>query len=237
MRDYIEGSRLVSDLLRPSAPDSSAAAPALVGAKEAENVLLRPSAPDSSAAAPALAGAKEASGTEGAGSTAPSCAGGLDCGGVSCCKSIALPGGTYQMGRSTVSGASDHDAAGTSDYASAGSDDELPEHPATVAGFSLDKYEVTVGRFRKFVEQYTGRAPAVGAGAHPLIAGTGWQRAWNESLPASQAALKTNLACSSTYQTWTDAVSGKELPIGLNIPPTYPGGGNRTGRRSPAYLD
>ncbi len=132
----------------------------------------------------------------------PSCAGGLDCGGVSCCKSIELPGGTYQMGRSAVSGASD--------YYSRGYFNELPEHPATVAGFSLDKYEVTVGRFRKFVAQYTGAAPAAGEGAHPLIAGTGWQSAWNVSLSTSQAALKTNLACDESYQTWTDSVSANE---------------------------
>ncbi len=137
-----------------------------------------------------------------AGTEGPSCAGGLDCGGVSCCKSIALPGGTYQMGRSTVSGASD--------YYSGGYSNELPEHPATVAGFSLDKFEVTVGRFRKFVEQYNGTPPAEGAGAHPLIAGTGWHSAWDGSLPATQTVLKTNLACDLNYRTWTDGLGAKE---------------------------
>lgn len=36
---------------------------------------------------------------------------------------------------------------------------ELPEHEATVADFNLDTFEVTVGRFRKFVEQYDGTPP------------------------------------------------------------------------------
>lgn len=106
------------------------------------------------------------------------------------------------MGRSTVPGASD--------YYSTGAFDELPEHSATAGGFFLDKFEVTVGRFRRFVEQYTGTAPAVGAGANPRIAGTGWQSAWNAHLPATQSALKTDLNCDLGESTWTDAVSWKE---------------------------
>jgi formylglycine-generating enzyme required for sulfatase activity len=31
---------------------------------------------------------------------------------------------------------------------------EFPEHEAVVDGFALDKYEVTVGRFRQFVAAY-----------------------------------------------------------------------------------
>lgn len=48
---------------------------------------------------------------------------------------------------------------------------------ATVRDFYVDKYEVTVARFRVFVN--TGRgtqqnSPGEGAGAHPKIAGSGW---------------------------------------------------------------
>jgi len=32
--------------------------------------------------------------------------------------------------------------------------DELPEHDATIGSFSLDTFEITVGRFRNFVEGY-----------------------------------------------------------------------------------
>ncbi len=134
-------------------------------------------------------------GTEG-----PSCSGGLTCGGISCCENNLLPSGTFAMGRS-VSGC---DAAGVS----TGSDQ--PEHVATVAGFYLDRFEVTVGRFRKFVNQYNGTAPASGAGAHPLISGSGWNSAWDSELPSNQAALKTNLACGGTYSTWTDDEGSNE---------------------------
>jgi hypothetical protein len=36
--------------------------------------------------------------------------------------------------------------------------------PATVSAFALDLYEVTVGRFRAFVDVYPGSRPTVGAG-------------------------------------------------------------------------
>ncbi len=141
----------------------------------------------------------------------PSCKGGLDCGGISCCDAQLVPGGTFPMGRSTK--------VGDPDYAN-GSSDELPEHSATVADFRLDTFEVTVGRFRKFVDAYDGTPPAVGAGAHPLIANSGWQAAWNASLAASQAALKGNLKCDATYQTWTDAPGANES-YGINCVSWY----------------
>src|SRR5258706_450328 len=37
-------------------------------------------------------------------------------------------------------------------------------YPATVSAFRLDKYEVTVGRFRKFLAAYPGSQPAAGSG-------------------------------------------------------------------------
>lgn len=90
-------------------------------------------------------------------------------------------------------------------------------YPATVSRFVLDKYEVTVGRFRKFVEEGLGtqeRPPAAGAGAHPRLANSGWDSAWNGSLAANPAELVTRVKCSSTYQTWTDTPATNEhLPM------------------------
>ena len=130
-----------------------------------------------------------------------SCTGmtGTECQGVSCCQNILVPGGTYPMGRS---------ASGTDAYA--GQADEQPEHDVTVSDFYLDTYEVTVGRFRKFVEAFDGTPPSDGAGAHPLIVGTGWQAAWNANLASSQVELQSNVKCSATYQTWTDTVGANE---------------------------
>jgi formylglycine-generating enzyme required for sulfatase activity len=130
----------------------------------------------------------------------PSCAGGLTCAGASCCESLLIPAGSFEMGRST---------AGTDAYPT-GVANELPEHPASVTAFYLDRFEVTVGRFRKFVAAYTGAPLADGAGAHPLIPGSGWQSAWNPHLPASQSALQTALVCDPGLSTWTNAAGPNE---------------------------
>ncbi len=119
----------------------------------------------------------------------PSCSSELLCNDdgsqVSCCASIDVPGGTYDRG----------------------GDSQLP---ATIAAFSMDKYEVTVGRFRAFVAQYDGTPPAAGAGAHPLITGSGWNASWDSQLPASQAALISSLHCESPLNTWTDTPGSQE---------------------------
>ena len=90
---------------------------------------------------------------------------------------------------------------------------EQPGHPATVSSFALDKYEVTVGRFRAFVEAGVGTQlapPAAGEGANPSISGSGWDRTWNTSLPADQDALLSNLRCSPSASTWTEAAGDHE---------------------------
>jgi formylglycine-generating enzyme required for sulfatase activity len=90
---------------------------------------------------------------------------------------------------------------------------EQPEHPATLSSFVLDKYEVTVGRFRAFVEAGAGTQaspPAADSGAHPLIADSGWDSAWDTNLPADQAALSSAIACDAAYQTWTDSAGANE---------------------------
>ena len=84
---------------------------------------------------------------------------------------------------------------------------------ATVADFALDTFEVTVGRFREFIEAGWGtqkNPPSPGAGAHPLIANSGWNAEWNAELVADKGALTTSLNCDVTYQTWTDTPGPKE---------------------------
>jgi formylglycine-generating enzyme required for sulfatase activity len=86
-------------------------------------------------------------------------------------------------------------------------------YPATVSNFMLDKYEVTVGRFRAFVNAGLGTQaspPAPGAGAHPNLAGSGWDSTWGTSLVTNTATLTSGLKCNATYQTWTDAAGANE---------------------------
>jgi formylglycine-generating enzyme required for sulfatase activity len=86
--------------------------------------------------------------------------------------------------------------------------------PASVSDFRLDRFEVTVGRFRQFVAAYDAwRAdghPLEGEGSNPLIAGSGWDTAGNGSLPASAAALVMAVMCDPPSQTWTDAPAMNE---------------------------
>jgi sulfatase modifying factor 1 len=99
----------------------------------------------------------------------------------SCCNSPPVMEGTYFRS---------YDVASDGTYAD-------KSFPATVSRFRLDKYEVTVGRFRAFVNAGMGTQqspPMPGAGAHANIAGSGWDSAWNTSLVASTAALKSEVA-------------------------------------------
>ncbi len=134
--------------------------------------------------------------------TSPSCAGlPSSCGpGVDeeCCTSLTVAGGTYYRS---------YDGNNYTDKS----------NPATVSDFRLDRFEVTVGRFRAFVDANMGtqtNPPSVGDGAHPLIAGSGWYSNWNGKLAASKAALISYLKCDASYQTWTDSAgAGETLPI------------------------
>jgi formylglycine-generating enzyme required for sulfatase activity len=87
-------------------------------------------------------------------------------------------------------------------------------YPATVSDFYMDKFEITVGRFRQFVNAGKGTQtspPAAGDGEHPLIPDSGWNTAWNTNLPATASALMAALKSrSSYYQTWTDTAGGNE---------------------------
>ncbi len=98
-------------------------------------------------------------------------------------------------------------------------------YPATISTFRLDKYEVTVGRFRKFVAAWdTGWRPAPAAGKHAYLQGgkglddsgnpgghePGWNAAWDAQLPTDAANWSTNLACDTSAYTWTPAPGTNE---------------------------
>lgn len=122
----------------------------------------------------------------------PSCAGlANNCGPAgngSCCEALPVPGGSYDRIND-------------------------PNYPSTISGFWLDRYEVTVGRFRKFVDAGGGlasSAPTTGAGEHPKITNSGWQAGWSTQLPATGTQLSAQLACTGEFATWTGAASANE---------------------------
>ncbi|HTN88201.1 MAG TPA: SUMF1/EgtB/PvdO family nonheme iron enzyme [Sorangium sp.] len=100
--------------------------------------------------------------------------------------------------------------AGTKSPGGAFNRDNDVKYPSVVSEFVLDKFELTVGRFRKFVEAYPGSKPILGAGAHPKIEGSGWDTSWEGELPTDAAALKTAIKCDISEHTWTDEIGDHE---------------------------
>jgi formylglycine-generating enzyme required for sulfatase activity len=144
----------------------------------------------------------------------------------SCCASLEVPGGTYYR------------TYNTGDLTSGPPDGGWPDEadPATITGLRIDKYLVTVGRFRQFVNAVlpadggAGWSPPSGSGVHTHLNGglglvnsgatnsdagveyeTGWDATdWNSDIDPTNS----NLACYSGYQTWTNTASTQEnLPI------------------------
>jgi sulfatase modifying factor 1 len=175
------------------------------------------SAGGSSGAAGSGAGGTAPTGGAGGSSSEPlSCQGGgpglTDCGsGESCCTSIKVPGGTfYRTYKSDSSGA----ATDTAD-------------PATLSDFRLDKYMVTVGRFRKFVAAWDtgdGYTPPAGSGKHSHLNGGkgltdaavtgGYESGWLDEYTNSLDMMSDRLECESDLYTWTrDPASNEKLPM------------------------
>jgi sulfatase modifying factor 1 len=120
-----------------------------------------------------------------------------------CCRSLEVPGGTYYRS---------YDVAGDASSGNMSS-------PATISSYRLDKYEVTVGRFRTFLNAGMGtqaHPPILNAGAHLAIPGSGWNPAWNSSLAPStdklMEALKGGIL--AYLATWTEIPGRNEsLPV------------------------
>lgn len=105
-----------------------------------------------------------------------------------------------------------------------------PRFPATVSTFRLDRYEVTVERFREFVNAWVaGYRPPAGSGKHVHVRGgtgvaiygsgnpePGWQPIFENGFPADATAWANALACSgggsSTFSPSPNAIVDR-LPI------------------------
>jgi sulfatase modifying factor 1 len=142
-----------------------------------------------------------------AGTLTPSCQGWgstYSCGtqGESCCTSIEVPGGTY---------------ARTYTYDDAGAGPSAASNTAMISGFRLDKYEVTVWRFRQFVNALSndGYLPAAGSGKHVHLndgaglsavgaSGTSFESGWLTS-DSPQIHLPYDVRSDATFHTYTDA--------------------------------
>jgi formylglycine-generating enzyme required for sulfatase activity len=138
-----------------------------------------------------------------------------DCGasGESCCTSLPLPAGNYARAYlKLVNGAT-----------------ISASNPATVSDVRLDKYLVTVGRFRQFVQAWNmgaGFVPSPGSGKHAYLnagaglvnsagsdAGSAYEPGWQQTDDDSTSPTDANLT-SCNENTWTTAAGSQEtLPI------------------------
>ena len=94
-------------------------------------------------------------------------------------------------------------------------------YPAALSDFRLDKYEVTVGRFRKFIDAWAaGWRPSAGAGKHAHVNAAsgvvstsggfeaGWDSTWTPYLGAAGAAdVAPNGAGAATRGDWDSRLS------------------------------
>jgi len=163
-----------------------------------------------------------AGGSSGSSNEAPSCAtsgpGRTTCGengNESCCESPVVEGGAFSR-----------------TYQNTGSGPTGQADPATVTSFRLDKYEITVGRFREYVKYLSdgGTAPEAGSGKPSHLNGgqglldsassgafeAGWDVSWNSGIPSgaeAKAQWDSQLGFNS-YASWTDDPGDNEtLPL------------------------
>jgi hypothetical protein len=140
-------------------------------------------------------------------------------GSESCCTSLAVAGGTYF--RTYDPPGPDGGLILASDGGPTGEAD-----PATVSGFRLDKYLVTVGRFRQFVNAWNGGGytPPAGSGKHTYLNSCkglanskrpgSYETGWIPPDDSNVAPTNENLACSFPNDTWTNTAGTLEnLPI------------------------
>jgi sulfatase modifying factor 1 len=106
---------------------------------------------------------------------------------TSCCETRWVPGGVLQFGFSE---------AELADVAAIDRVLADRDQPIGVSGFFLDRFEISVGRFLTYARQYEGTPLPPGAGAHPLIEGSGWQGGdWDNELAANIDELLEGASC------------------------------------------
>jgi formylglycine-generating enzyme len=131
----------------------------------------------------------------------------------SCCTSLEVTGGTYYRS-----------------YTNNGAGPTGEADPATVSTFRLDLYDVTVGRFRQFVNIVlppnggAGWLPSPSSGKHTYLNGgkglanSGdpgtYEPGWVATDDSNIAPTDTNLGCDANFATWTASPGNQEsLPI------------------------
>ncbi|HMA97590.1 MAG TPA: SUMF1/EgtB/PvdO family nonheme iron enzyme [Polyangiaceae bacterium] len=140
-----------------------------------------------------------------------SCQGLEPCGGESCCTPVLVPGGVFPRG----SAPNEKECTTTNTCEPS----EMPKASVTVSSFYLDKYEVTVGRFRQFLNAYdSSKPPKSGDGANTSVVrggNTGWDSTWNTKLRTKAKLIESlaDAACSKSTWPELDGSNNDRYPI------------------------
>lgn len=126
------------------------------------------------------------------------------CAGENCCLSLPILSGSF--GRSC-----DHSCQAVCPGVETG-------FPAHLTAFSLDAFEVTVGRFRGFVAHYPSSKPTDGLGKNPNNPDDpGWYHDWTALLPATADDLRSAISsaddCVGGVPTYDGSGANDELPM------------------------
>jgi formylglycine-generating enzyme required for sulfatase activity len=113
---------------------------------------------------------------------------------TNCCLTKTAPAGTFARG---------YDVA--TDPAMVIGRQTTPTAVATLSPFKLEVFEVSVRRFRKFVDAYPASLPAEGDGAGGGF--PGWQKAWVAQMAEDAPKLRAQLAA-CTDSTWSEVDGG-----------------------------
>jgi formylglycine-generating enzyme len=116
------------------------------------------------------------------------------CGGESCCAASDVTGGPFNRLND-------------------------PTLPATVSSFRLDNYEVTVGRYRAFVNAGKGTKkspPTEGSGANPKIPGSGWSNTFNAGLTEDKETFVDSIKCDPTLYNAYSELPGVNDTLPMN---------------------
>jgi formylglycine-generating enzyme len=113
---------------------------------------------------------------------------------ASCCSRPSVEGGLFDRG---------YNEGGALDVPGGQSKGAAPAYVST---FTLDAFEVTVGRFRRFVEAYPLSRPAVGDGKNMNGTFAGWRQEWDAELPSTTAEYGLALGCAPGIATWNPTV-------------------------------
>ena len=121
-----------------------------------------------------------------------------------CCTSLTVPGGTFFR-----------------TYTNDGTGPVGEADPATISTFRLDKYDVTLGRFRRFVDAWkTGWRPAAGSGKHTYLPGgrglsdqanaSGFEPGWVTTDDSNVVLTDAALTCPNLPAVWSPSPGAYE---------------------------